>query len=219
VPGKAGRSFSACYSTASESLARQVQLLLAQLGYPARLVYAPPKDTIIRGKQTHSNGCWMLRVGQPYSSELADLVWEGVSQSKLYPTQAREGWSSTRPECMRDDDFIYVPVKSVARHENTLRVYNLTVSGDHSYLANGLATYNSNQGNVFVIEHAPKLEAFANKLWTYLDKLVPQMKLQYVNTGSLHIEAGPNFRLAALLAASPTGGLFRNTFVAGGGGL
>lgn len=77
----------------------------------------------------------------------------------------------------------------------------------------------SNQGNAFVIEHYPKLEAYANKLFQYLDKLVPQMKLQYVNTGSLHIEAGPNFRLAALLAASPNGGLFRNTFTAGGGGL
>lgn len=70
----------------------------------------------------------------------------------------------------------------------------------------------SNQGNVFVIDHFPKLESYANALWARLEKIIPLMKLQYVSTGSLHIEAGPNFRLAQLLMASPSGANFRNVF-------
>lgn len=73
----------------------------------------------------------------------------------------------------------------------------------------------SNQGNTFVISHFAKLEAFANTLWAQLQVLVPQLKLQFVNSGSLHIELGANYRLAQLLTASPSGGLFRGTFVAG----
>lgn len=73
----------------------------------------------------------------------------------------------------------------------------------------------SNQGNSFSIEHFPRLEAFANTLWTRLDRLVPQMKLHYVNSGSIHIELGVNARLLTLLQAAPTGMLFRNAFTSG----
>lgn len=72
----------------------------------------------------------------------------------------------------------------------------------------------SNQGNVFVIEHFPKLESFANSLWQQLMFIVPRMKMQFVNIGSIHVEAGPNYRLMQLLTAASAGSLFRNGFVA-----
>ena len=70
----------------------------------------------------------------------------------------------------------------------------------------------SDQGNSFVIQHQPQLAQYLNWLSARLDKMIPQLKLRFVSSGSLHIEAGPNFRLASLVAAAPSGSLFRNTF-------
>lgn len=70
----------------------------------------------------------------------------------------------------------------------------------------------SDQGNVFVIQHHPMLQATSNVIWARLEKMVPAMKKQYVQSGSIHVETGPNFRLAQLLAAAPPGATFRNTW-------
>lgn len=72
----------------------------------------------------------------------------------------------------------------------------------------------SDQGNSFVIQHGPQLAAFLNTISQRLDKLIPLMKLKFVNSGSLHIEASPNFRLATLINAAPSGALFRNSYFA-----
>lgn len=73
----------------------------------------------------------------------------------------------------------------------------------------------NDQGNSFVIQHQPQLANYLNWLSNRLDRLIPQFKLNFVSAGSLHIEAGPNFRLAALIDAAPSGSLFRNTFFKG----
>lgn len=70
----------------------------------------------------------------------------------------------------------------------------------------------SDQGTTFVIAHQPQLAALLNQVTQRLDKAIPQMKLQFVTTGSLHIEQGPTFRLATLLTAAPSGSLFRNLY-------
>jgi len=70
----------------------------------------------------------------------------------------------------------------------------------------------SDQGNAFVIQHQPQLAQYLNWLSQRLDKMIPMLKLNFVSSGSLHIEAGPNFRLAALIDAAPSGSLFRNVF-------
>lgn len=73
----------------------------------------------------------------------------------------------------------------------------------------------SDQGNSFVLQHAQPLATYLNWLSTRLDKMIPIMKLNFVNSGSLHIETGPNMRLAALMQAAPTGSLFRNLYFRG----
>lgn len=73
----------------------------------------------------------------------------------------------------------------------------------------------NDQGNAFVIQHQPQLASYLNWLSQRLDRMIPMMKLNFVSSGSLHIEAGPNFRLAQLIAAAPHGALFRNTFFKG----
>jgi len=71
----------------------------------------------------------------------------------------------------------------------------------------------NDQGNAFVITHYPQLAQYLNWLSTRLDKLIPSFKLHFVRSGSLHIQAGPNYRMAQLINAAPAGALFRNMFV------
>lgn len=73
----------------------------------------------------------------------------------------------------------------------------------------------SDQGNSFVIQHAPQLAAVFTTISQRLDKMIPLMKMHFVRTGSLHIQAGPNFRLAQLLQSAPNGAIFRNLFFRG----
>ena len=74
----------------------------------------------------------------------------------------------------------------------------------------------SDQGNVFTISHQPKLAGFLQRMTQRLDVMVPAMKKHFVNSGSIHIQVGPNYRLAAVIAAAPTGSLFRNVFFSTG---
>jgi hypothetical protein len=68
----------------------------------------------------------------------------------------------------------------------------------------------SDQGISFIISHQPQLASLFNTIAQRLDKMIPMMKQQFVSTGSIHLEMGPNFRLATLVNAAPNGALFRN---------
>lgn len=70
----------------------------------------------------------------------------------------------------------------------------------------------SDQGTQFVIAHQPQLASYLNSVTARLDKAIPLMKLQFVTTGSIHLQMGGGFGLNMLVAASPTGSLFRNMF-------
>lgn len=70
----------------------------------------------------------------------------------------------------------------------------------------------SDQGNAFVLDHFPRLQQVVQMKREFLAEYIPQLKLQFVRTGSIHIEAGANFRLAQLVQAAPNGALFRNFF-------
>ena len=70
----------------------------------------------------------------------------------------------------------------------------------------------NDQGNAFVITHYTQLAQYLNWLSQRLDKLIPAFKLHFVQSGSLHIETGPNYRLAQLINAAPSGSLFRNFY-------
>lgn len=74
-----------------------------------------------------------------------------------------------------------------------------------------IPNYND-QGTSFVITHQAQLASFLNQLTQRLDRLIPQMKLQLISPGSLHIQMGPNYRLSQVVEASPSGSLFRNMF-------
>jgi hypothetical protein len=71
----------------------------------------------------------------------------------------------------------------------------------------------SDQNAAFVITHYTQMAQHLNWLTQRLDRLIPQFKLHFVQSGSMHMMAGPNYRLAQLVAAAPSGSLFRNFFV------
>ena len=70
----------------------------------------------------------------------------------------------------------------------------------------------NDQGNAFVITHYPQLAQHLTFMAGRLDRLIPLFKLNFVSSGRLHIEAGPNYRLAQLVNAAPGGSLFRNFY-------
>ena len=73
----------------------------------------------------------------------------------------------------------------------------------------------SDQGTTFVINHQPQLASFLNQVTQRLDKLIPLMKLAYINSGIVHTQIGPAYRLNQLLQSAAPGSLFRGVFVAG----
>lgn len=210
---RGGESFSVWYNTSSRMLCDQTELILAQLGIPCRYIEEPERDHRWKdGRVTRGKGMHRLVVSGKYAKTLADRVWGSASQAGDGMSR-REGWSMPRHNCMVDEDYIYVPVKSVEVAE-TAPVYNLTVAGSHTYLACGLATNNSDQGNSWVLDHAPKIAAAMQPLYQSLEKRIPAMKWHYVRLGSVRTEISPNYRLNAVIGAAPKGALFRNVISA-----
>lgn len=77
-----------------------------------------------------------------------------------------------------------------------------------------IPNYND-QGTSFVITHQSQLASFLNQVTQRLDRLIPMMKLQLIQPGSLHVQMGPSFRLQTLMSAAPSGSIFRGVFFKG----
>jgi hypothetical protein len=75
----------------------------------------------------------------------------------------------------------------------------------------------SDNGVSFSFAHQPQLASFMNSLTQRLDKLIPQMKLQLISSGVLHVQTGPNYRMQQLQQIAPNGALFRGVFFASHG--
>lgn len=67
----------------------------------------------------------------------------------------------------------------------------------------------SDNGSSFVITHQQQLASFLNATVQRLNKLVPEMKLQLLQPGTLHTQLGPNYRFNQIISAGPTGAGFR----------
>lgn len=67
----------------------------------------------------------------------------------------------------------------------------------------------SDNGSSFVLTHQQQLASFLNATTQRLNKLVPEMKLQLLQTGTLHTQLGPNYRFNQIISAGPTGAGFR----------
>jgi pyruvate formate lyase activating enzyme len=104
-------------STVSEELAWGVAWLVEKLGHiPAVHRYRNLEQRMLQGRPiTQAPETFMVR-------------WYPEGQQKY--------------QYRRDDKFYYLPVDSVSSQPFEGYVYNLEVDGDHTYLANGIATHN-----------------------------------------------------------------------------
>lgn len=128
--GRTYRQFIVAYTTVSAALASQVRMLLAELGLASTLEVTPARPNELPK--------YILRLHGQRARDLAKLVWdEAALGQELVDSNAAN-------RTKREGEFLLVPVKSVEMVVNIRPVYNLTVSGDHSYLVGGgLATFNS----------------------------------------------------------------------------
>lgn len=128
-----GNELHRCVSLCSVSfdLINQVKLIFAQLGtYASFQKKVNPKGSFAEGKSYYR-----LDIFGELAAQLSVDVWckEAVSKSK-----SGSCW-------WKDDDYIYVLVRSAERKvlSSTTKVINMTVSGDHTYLAGCFGTKNS----------------------------------------------------------------------------
>ncbi len=151
------RSFRVSYVTTSETLTRQLQLILSQIGIFGAI------GSHGRKKKEHHHQSYVITIGNSHALRLANLVWEDTSIAKSFIKN-----NTVRERFRVDDDYIYVPIKSVKIIGNKKPVYNMTVSGDHSYLVENLGSYNSPDRQQF-----PVHRILANRYWRLFYKLDP----------------------------------------------
>jgi hypothetical protein len=154
--------FRASYTTTSLVLARQLQLILAQFGIFARIVTVPATERMFpQGRLHQCREAYILQTYARHSERLAALVWGD------YP----KGRHHVRDRFRVEDERILIPIKKVEVVKNTtaIRVYNLAVSGDHSYLVEGVSTYNSSPDR----QSFPVHRVLANRYWRLFGKLDP----------------------------------------------
>lgn len=116
------------YATTSKSLAYQVRIILAQLGIYGSI-------SISEKKQKNWNDCYQVISCGNGARKISKFVWG--------KDLVKKGSKSSYSWHWMDDDYIYVKVLSVKIRKDPQPVYNMTVEGDQSYIANGLATKNS----------------------------------------------------------------------------
>lgn len=70
----------------------------------------------------------------------------------------------------------------------------------------------SDQGHAFVITHATQIKSVRDSLSQELEKQVREFKLHYISWGVVGVEMRLGWSWYMLLATSPSGSLFRNSF-------
>lgn len=123
--GKSG-GWQISYTSVSYTLISQLRIILNQLG-----IFSGYSRRINNGKA--KGILHKLYITGKKAQELIKLVWNEDVETVFKSDEAT--WI--------DEDYIYVPVKKVESFKTDEKVYNLTVSGSHSYLAEGIGTFNS----------------------------------------------------------------------------
>lgn len=152
------KEFCVCYTTTSSMLAEQMRMILAQLGF-----FACVKEQKERtGKDgSHRQKNYILFVYGNHARDLSKLVWNDKSVAPNLKNKIRDRFRV-------DDDYIYVPIRRIRQVKNIKKVYNLTISGSHSYLAHGIGTYNSAAAGLSVfLQRLKALREFIEDTWIY----------------------------------------------------
>lgn len=149
--GNKRQQFTVNYKTISSTLAKQLQLIFAQLGYAA-CIY--DEDHSIKNPTWHTS--YIVHLAASDARNFASIAWG--NKTKCIPVQA----NTVRSMFRVDGKYVYYPIKSVNVIKNDTKkcVYNLQVSGDHSYVIDNIGTYNCHR-------------ILANRYWRLFYKLDP----------------------------------------------
>jgi len=157
------------YSTQSAELAFQLRLLLFKLGILHSLGQSTMQDGNIDGRTIRSNGpTYFIHI----SGEAADRVLELThipSQLQRRRAARNQGWVT--------EGNVFLPVKRIKHAPFQGKVYNLSVSGDESYLTPNGAVHNCLDG-----KHKLGLQATAEELIAMDTSPVPQKVLGWLST-------------------------------------
>lgn len=114
------------YSTVSHKLAHQIKFLLIRQGIIPSLYIEPEKS--VRGVNHRQS--YRMNIGSWSARKLAKLLDEEICEKKL----SNDSWE--------DENYIYVPIKSVSSERYSGYVHNLEVEKAHSYAANAALVHN-----------------------------------------------------------------------------
>jgi len=140
--------FDVIYTTISETLAMQLELILAQLGY---YVYTTKTKPFIDNRGYNHKVGYMIQASGLQNRSLAKLIWGDVPlywdthvDMEKYNSTSGQG---NRFVCHTDAEYLYIPVKSIKKvcvdKIKDPYVYSIEVEDSHSYVVENIASFNS----------------------------------------------------------------------------
>lgn len=120
----------------SRTLIYQIRVILAQLGVFGSISYNPKGD---KPDEENWEDMWIISSTGRDARILAKMIWGVDVKSSRENGNKKGGGSRT----WSDDQYIYVPITSCEALDDTVPTYNLSVTGDHSYLVEIIQTFNS----------------------------------------------------------------------------
>ena len=129
-----GSSFRIKYTTTSIELTRQLRMVLSKIRL---LVYF--KTRFKEEGRSHDEYSVCLSGKQL-------LRWNDDFENYKIPVREQKFYRND--SFYMDDDYFYIKVKSKTEEEYTGKVYDLSVPGDTSYVANSMAVHNSAAGSI-----------------------------------------------------------------------
>lgn len=112
----------------SKILILQSQLLLTSLGAMVGISYTKPYPRILRGKILKSKDSWQLRGASPELAKIFGYRYRGKSIAHHF----------------EDNNFIYLPVKSVGTEKYDGPVYNFETT-NHTYIVSNAVVHNCHE--------------------------------------------------------------------------
>ena len=127
-------SFRIKYTTTSIELTRQLRMILARLGY-----WSTFKTRFKEQEQMHDEYSVCISGKQL-------LRWNDDFENYKIPVREQKFYRND--SFYMDDDYFYIKIKNKTEEEYTGKVYDLSVPGDTSYVANSMAVHNSAAGSI-----------------------------------------------------------------------